>query len=278
MPVTVEHDIADHQDSGLIESRHGQLHGATHIQNEQGRDISTGFAMACDWRDVESTLPQLTAPDHPLHDAKRAALDLDLLLILILSAPSNHAGRNSTGIWGVNRQGCRFSRPAPWMARGGGPPNHWRITGTPSPGEVPSGGARAFCLLCRFCKVSRRQGGTLGGRYRRNGYVLGITALAVRPPSPASPLPQLDRGVSGREVSSGRPPSQASQLPQLDCGVSGRYGAAGRPSSQASQLPHLDRGVSGRKPPPPQQHCVHLLDQVISACTGASRPMACRRA
>ncbi|MCK3865895.1 hypothetical protein E4P00_26840, partial [Pseudomonas sp. B329] len=44
------------------------------------------------------------------HDAKRAALDLDLLLILILSAPSNHAGRNSTGIWGVNRQGCRFSR------------------------------------------------------------------------------------------------------------------------------------------------------------------------
>ncbi|MCK3832557.1 hypothetical protein E4O96_18210 [Pseudomonas fluorescens] len=59
------------------------------------------------------------------HDAKRAALDLDLdlLLILILSAPLNHAGRNSTWIWGVNRQGCRFSRPAPWMARGGGPPN-----------------------------------------------------------------------------------------------------------------------------------------------------------
>ena len=43
------------------------------------------------------------------------------LLILILGAPLNHAGRNSTGIWGVNRQGCRFSRPAPWMARGGGP-------------------------------------------------------------------------------------------------------------------------------------------------------------
>ena len=39
------------------------------------------------------------------------------------------------------------SRPAPWMARGGGPPNHWRITGTPSSSEVPSGGARAFCLL-----------------------------------------------------------------------------------------------------------------------------------
>ncbi|PRW81419.1 hypothetical protein C7A12_01750 [Pseudomonas fluorescens] len=41
------------------------------------------------------------------HDAKRAALDL--LLILISGAPLNHAGRNSTGIWGVNRQGCRFT-------------------------------------------------------------------------------------------------------------------------------------------------------------------------
>ena len=81
------------------------------------------------------------------HDAKRAALDLALDLLLILSAPLNHAGRNSTGIWGVNRQGCRFSRPAPWMARGGGPPNHWRITGTPSLSEVPSGGARTFWLL-----------------------------------------------------------------------------------------------------------------------------------
>ncbi len=130
------------------------------------------------------------------HDAKRAALDLDLLLIS--GAPLNHAGRNSTGIWGVNRQGCRFSRPAPWMARGGGPPNHWRITGTPSPSEVPSGGARAFCLLLRCSKVSRCQSGTLSGRYRRNGYVHSPTVLTARPPSRASPLPQFDRGVSGR--------------------------------------------------------------------------------
>ncbi|TWR53711.1 hypothetical protein FIV41_24060 [Pseudomonas marginalis] len=75
-----------------------------------------------------------------------------LLLILISGAPLNHAGRNSTVIWGVNRQGCRFSRPAPWMARGGGPPNHCRITGTPSLGEVPSGGAKAFCLLLGLSK------------------------------------------------------------------------------------------------------------------------------
>ncbi len=87
-----------------------------------------------------------------------------------LKRPVKHAGRNSAGIWGVNRQGCRFSRPAPWMARGGGPPNHCRITGTPSLGEVPSVGARALWLLSRFSKVTRRKGGTLSGRYPNNGY------------------------------------------------------------------------------------------------------------
>ena len=93
------------------------------------------------------------------------------LLILISGAPLNHAGRNSIVIWGVNRQGCRFSRPAPWMARGGGPPNHCRIAGTPSLGEVPSGGARALCLLWGFSKVSRRKGGTLSRHHHSNGYV-----------------------------------------------------------------------------------------------------------
>ncbi len=147
------------------------------------------------------------------HDAKRAALDLDLLLIL--GAPSNHAGRNSTGIWGVNRQGCRFSRPAPWMARGGGPPNHWRITGTPSLSEVPSGGARAFCLLLRCSKVSRRQGGTLSGRYLNNGYLPGPTVLTVRPPSQASQLPQFDRGVPGRWVLAVRSSREQAPSPQV---------------------------------------------------------------
>ena len=116
------------------------------------------------------------------HDAKRAAFDRDLDLAFDLAfdlacdlrRPVKHAGRNSTGIWGVNRQGCRFSRPAPWMARGGGPPNHCRITGTPSVSEVPSVGARAFCLLLRFSKVSRRKGGTQSSRYPNNGYVPGL--------------------------------------------------------------------------------------------------------
>ncbi|MNE79501.1 hypothetical protein D3C80_1759930 [compost metagenome] len=55
----------------------------------------------------------------------------------------------------------------------GMPTEQCRSEGTPSLGEVPSGGAEAFCLLLRFSKVSRRQGGTLSGRYRSDGYVLG---------------------------------------------------------------------------------------------------------
>ncbi|PRW81406.1 hypothetical protein C7A12_01685 [Pseudomonas fluorescens] len=40
-----------------------------------------------------------------------------------------------------------------------------------------------------FSKVSRCKSGTLSGRYRRNGYVLGITVSPVRSPSQASQLP-----------------------------------------------------------------------------------------
>ncbi|PMY62188.1 hypothetical protein C1X27_25740 [Pseudomonas sp. MPR-AND1B] len=52
------------------------------------------------------------------HDAKRVALDLDLLLILILGAPLNHAGRNRQG-WictrynGVDCEAAFAGKPAP---------------------------------------------------------------------------------------------------------------------------------------------------------------------
>ncbi|MCQ3001454.1 hypothetical protein NLO98_17020, partial [Pseudomonas syringae] len=74
------------------------------------------------------------------------------LLILILSAPLNHAGRNSTLLCGANRQGRRFSRLRPWMAGGGDPTQQCRIPGMPSDSEAPSGGARAFWLLLRSIK------------------------------------------------------------------------------------------------------------------------------
>ncbi|VCU67011.1 hypothetical protein [Pseudomonas synxantha] len=127
-------------------------------------------------------------------------------MILILGAPSNHAGRNSTGIWGVNRQGCRFSRPAPWMARGGGLPNPWRITGTPSLSEVPSGGARALLVTFgwagipgSFPKVTRCKSGTNSNRYRSNGYVLGLIQDPGRLQDrhrEQAPLPHLNCGPS----------------------------------------------------------------------------------
>ncbi|SDR25881.1 hypothetical protein SAMN04490207_4437 [Pseudomonas gessardii] len=96
---------------------------------------------------------------------------------------------------GAKPAGRRFSRAGPWMAHRGGPPNQCRMTGTPSLGEVPSGGARALWLLWGFSKVTRRQGGTLSGRYRSNGYVL----------------------IPKRELCRYLCPSQASQLPHLIC-------------------------------------------------------------
>ncbi|MDQ0980976.1 hypothetical protein QFZ45_004154 [Pseudomonas synxantha] len=97
-----------------------------------------------------------------------------LIFLLILGAPSNHAGRNSTGIWGLNRQGCRFSRPAPWMARGGGPPNPWRITGTEPRRGAEWWGKSLLVTFGLFSKVTRCKSGTNSGRYRRNGYVQGL--------------------------------------------------------------------------------------------------------
>ena len=71
-----------------------------------------------------------------------------------------------------NRHGCRFSRAGPGMALRGGPPNQCRITGMPSLGEGPSGGAQTFWLLLgRLPKVTRCKSGTLISRYRSNGYV-----------------------------------------------------------------------------------------------------------
>ncbi len=93
-------------------------------------------------------------------------------------------------------------------------------SGTPSLSEVPSGGARAFCLLLtgpaiRLFKSEPLLSGTLGGRYRSNGYVHNPTVLTVRPSSQASQLPHLDRGVSVRSASAVSPSREQAPSPQV---------------------------------------------------------------
>ena len=102
--------------------------------------------------------------------------------LLLLGAPSNHAGRNPILIRRANRHGCRFSRAGPGMALRGGPPNQYRITGMPSDSEGPSGGARALWLLSRSSKVTRCKSGTISGRYRSNGYVHHQITVSIHSP------------------------------------------------------------------------------------------------
>ena len=93
------------------------------------------------------------------------------LLILISGAPLNHAGRRQVLRSGHPGMDAGVAATRPWMADRGGPTEQCLTAGMPSLGEAPSGGARAFCLLWRFSKVSRRKGGTLSGHDRSNGYV-----------------------------------------------------------------------------------------------------------
>ncbi|QHC92936.1 hypothetical protein PchlR47_14160 [Pseudomonas chlororaphis] len=79
---------------------------------------------------------------------KRAWLSLSLLiLILPLIYPPLSQRPNAGVAQGVARQGCRASRPRPWMACGGGPPEQCRSKGMPSPSEAPNGGASVFAYF-----------------------------------------------------------------------------------------------------------------------------------
>jgi hypothetical protein len=120
---------------------------------------------------------------------------------------------------GAPRQGCRGSRPRPWMADGGGPPEQCRSEGMPSLGEAPNGGARLFGYFWlgrhsgRLPKGTRCKSETASSHYRRNGYVLHQKKSPDTQPSQASQLPQFDRCTSARNSSAIRPPSQASPHP-----------------------------------------------------------------
>ncbi|TPG84040.1 hypothetical protein EAH74_14225 [Pseudomonas mandelii] len=74
--------------------------------------------------------------------AKLLILPLPLpLLWLLICLPLSQ--RPNAGVaQGAPRQGCRGSRPRPWMADGGGPPEQCRSEGMPSLGEAPNGGAK----------------------------------------------------------------------------------------------------------------------------------------
>ena len=98
-------------------------------------------------------------------------LPLLWLLILILICLPLSQRPNAGVAQGAPRQGCRGSRPRPWMADGGGPPEQCRSEGMPSLGEAPNGGAKPFGSFLAFEKGTRCKSETASRRYRRNGYV-----------------------------------------------------------------------------------------------------------
>jgi len=98
------------------------------------------------------------------------AVAVALALALASDLPPLSQRPNAGVAQGAPRQGCRGSRPRPWMADGGGPPEQCRSEGMPSLGEAPNGGAKALGYLGLF-QVTRCKSETASGRYRSNGYV-----------------------------------------------------------------------------------------------------------
>ena len=127
--------------------------------------LSTDTAPSQRCGDPTSQLPQVYAHASTIRSAVRPprfAFDL--------RRPVKPRWPSSDIDLGGNPAGRRVSRAGPWMAHRGGPPNQCRMTGTPSLGEVPSGGAKALWLLSRSSKVTRRKGGTNSRRDPSIGY------------------------------------------------------------------------------------------------------------
>ncbi|TPG94563.1 hypothetical protein EAH72_16570 [Pseudomonas caspiana] len=106
-------------------------------------------------------------------------LPLPLLWLLILICLPLSQRPNAGIAQGAPRQGCRGSRPRPWMADGGGPPEQCRSEGMPSLGEAPNGGVRALGYLGLF-QVTRCKSETASSHHRRNGYVPPTLHQAAR--------------------------------------------------------------------------------------------------
>jgi len=86
-------------------------------QNRWRAEISVGAAEGCESVAAFAAF----GSSYNIIRATPAIIAVDLLLILILGAPSNHAGRKPILRRRANRQGCRFSRAGPGMALRGGP-------------------------------------------------------------------------------------------------------------------------------------------------------------
>jgi hypothetical protein len=102
------------------------IHLSTETPSSQASQLPQGYAHA-------STIRSALRPP-------RFACDFDLRRPVKPRWPSSDIDL------GGNPAGRRVSRAGAWMAHRGGPPNQCRMTGTPSLGEVPSGGARALLV------------------------------------------------------------------------------------------------------------------------------------
>jgi len=163
-----------------------------------------------------------------------------LHLILIHPPLREAEWRCSSGDWRAAPCGeaahiaCRCSE----ANRRAMPPDECRSEGTPSPSEGPDAWGEPFGSFLAFEKGTRRQGETLSGRYRSNGYVLnqpepgrlsgrhrwqasshrnwGIrkNEVVCQAAFASKPAPTGGSGTSARDWSTVRPSSPAGWLPQ----------------------------------------------------------------
>jgi hypothetical protein len=89
---------------------------------------------------------------------------------------------------GAPRQGCRGSRPRPWMADGGGPPEQCLRYGMPSLSEAPNGGAKPFGSFLAFEKGTRRKGETASSRYQKTDIHTNPTTQPPNHPTKNAPI------------------------------------------------------------------------------------------
>ena len=104
---------------------------------------------------------------------KAASLSRLILIWLLIFLPHREAEWRFCAVG--KPAGRRFSRAGPWMAHRGDPRSRTGARACPALARHRTPGARALGYLgpggVPCFQVTRRKGETIGGRYRRNGYV-----------------------------------------------------------------------------------------------------------